>query len=43
MQRIGEPEDIANMVVFLASDESKYITGQDFTVDGGTTIQTGST
>jgi len=43
LQRIGEPEDIADMVVFLASDESKYITGQDFTVDGGSTIQTGST
>jgi len=33
--RIGEPEDIANMIVFLASDEAKYITGQDYNVDGG--------
>jgi NAD(P)-dependent dehydrogenase (short-subunit alcohol dehydrogenase family) len=33
--KIGEPEDIANMIVFLASDEAKYITGQDYNVDGG--------
>ena len=33
--RIGEPEDIANMIVFLASDEAEYITGQDYNVDGG--------
>ena len=35
MGRIGEPEDIANMIVFLASDDAKYITGQDYSVDGG--------
>ncbi len=33
--RIGSPEDIANAVLFLASDESGYITGQTITVDGG--------
>ena len=33
--RIGSPEDIANTVLFLASDESGYITGQTITVDGG--------
>jgi NAD(P)-dependent dehydrogenase (short-subunit alcohol dehydrogenase family) len=43
LQRLGEPEDIADIVVFLASDKSKYITGQDFAVDGGSTIYTGST
>lgn len=31
----AEPEDIANMVVYLASDKAKYITGGDFLVDGG--------
>ena len=30
----GEPEDIANMILFLASDESKYASGSDFKVDG---------
>jgi 3-oxoacyl-[acyl-carrier protein] reductase len=35
MERIGEPEDIANAVVFLASPESGWITAQILTVDGG--------
>ncbi len=34
---LGEPVDIANMALFLASDESKWITGQSFIVDGGYT------
>lgn len=36
---MGEPNDIANMNLFLASDESKYITGAEFVVDGGMTAQ----
>ncbi len=39
MGRMGEAEDIANCVLFLASDEAKYITGAEFTVDGGLTAQ----
>jgi NAD(P)-dependent dehydrogenase (short-subunit alcohol dehydrogenase family) len=35
MQKMGEAEDVANAVLFLASDESKYITGIELTVDGG--------
>lgn len=35
MGRTGLSEDIANMIVFLASDEANYITGQDYSVDGG--------
>jgi NAD(P)-dependent dehydrogenase (short-subunit alcohol dehydrogenase family) len=34
---LGEPVDIANMALFLASDEAKWITGQSFIVDGGFT------
>lgn len=39
MARMGQPEDIANAVVFLASEKSSYITGQIIVVDGGWTIQ----
>jgi len=37
--RIGQPEDIANAVAFLASERSGYITGQTIVVDGGWTSQ----
>ena len=33
--RVGEPEDIADVIVFLASDAARYLTGQVVTVDGG--------
>ena len=33
--RLGQPEDVAKLVVFLASDDAKYITGQIIGVDGG--------
>ena len=35
--RLGEPEDIANAVLFLASDEAAWITGVALAVDGGFT------
>ncbi|PFH89432.1 3-oxoacyl-[acyl-carrier-protein] reductase [Bacillus sp. AFS088145] len=35
LQSFGQPEDIANAVVFLAMDASRYITGQTINVDGG--------
>ena len=37
--RLGEPEDIAHMAVYLASSESDFVTGQTLTVDGGWTIK----
>lgn len=37
-QRTGEPEDIANAVKFLASDEASFITGTDLLVDGGLSL-----
>ena len=41
MHKLGTPEDVAYAALFLASDEAKYITGIDLTVDGG--ILAGST
>lgn len=35
ISRIGKPEEVAALMVFLASDESSYSTGSEFTVDGG--------
>lgn len=35
MKKMGEPEDIAEMAVFLASDKAKYITGEVIKIDGG--------
>lgn len=35
--RMGEPQDIANCILYLASDESNYVTGAEFTVDAGMT------
>ena len=39
MNRIGEPDEVARAVVFLASDEASFTTGVDFTVDGGGSIR----
>jgi NAD(P)-dependent dehydrogenase (short-subunit alcohol dehydrogenase family) len=37
MKRIGQPEEVANVALFLASDEASYVTGAGFVVDGGYT------
>ena len=39
--RMGEPNDIANMVVYLASPMAKFITGEEYYVDGGETLHMG--
>ena len=38
MGRLGEPEDVANAALFLASDEAKFITGTGLYIDGGYTV-----
>jgi NAD(P)-dependent dehydrogenase (short-subunit alcohol dehydrogenase family) len=36
---VGQPADVADLVVFLASDESRYITGQLIRIDGGMSVR----
>ena len=38
LRRIGQPEDVASIVAFLASDKAEYVTGQVWSVDGGLTM-----
>ena len=35
----GEPEDIANLAVFLASDTARWITGDTYVIDGGAGVR----
>ena len=39
LRRIGEPDDVAYCVLYLASDESRFVTGSEFKIDGGMTAQ----
>lgn len=38
LRRMGNPDEIASLIAFLASDEASYITGQTFYIDGGLTV-----
>ena len=38
LNRIGKPEDVANLVEFLCSEKASFITGQIITIDGGLTL-----
>jgi NAD(P)-dependent dehydrogenase (short-subunit alcohol dehydrogenase family) len=42
LRRVGEPQEIAAVVLMLASPAGGFITGQNLVVDGGTTISDGS-
>ncbi|AZQ32866.1 SDR family oxidoreductase [Streptomyces cyaneochromogenes] len=43
LRRIGEPQDVARAVVWLASDEAEWVTGADLLVDGGTRVRAAHT
>src|SRR5205814_8760114 len=38
LARVGQPEDIADVVVFLCSDLARFVTGQNIVIDGGMTL-----
>ena len=39
LRRIGEPDDIAQVIMFLAGEQSRWMTGQTLVVDGGAQIR----
>lgn len=41
MRRAAQPEEIAEVIAFLASERASYLTGQNIAVDGGVTAHTG--
>jgi NAD(P)-dependent dehydrogenase (short-subunit alcohol dehydrogenase family) len=42
LRRVGQPEDVAGPVLFLASDMARHITGTTLLIDGGQTMQSWS-
>ena len=42
LHRMGQPEEVAKLALYLASDASAYITGSTYTIDGGLSINTGA-
>ena len=41
-QRLGEPQDIANLALFLCSDLASWITGETYVIDGGAGVRSGT-
>ncbi|MFZ4717958.1 MAG: SDR family oxidoreductase [Ilumatobacteraceae bacterium] len=41
LQRLGDPQDIANLAMFLASDKASWITGETYVIDGGAGVRSG--
>ncbi|MEG0260073.1 MAG: SDR family oxidoreductase, partial [Lysinibacillus sp.] len=39
LKRLAQSEEVSNLVLFLASEESSYSTGSEFVIDGGLTVQ----
>ena len=39
LRRLGQPEDIADVIAFLCSDDARFMSGQGFFVDGGAMIK----
>lgn len=39
LQRMGETDEVARLVLFLAGEDSTFVTGAEFTIDGGMTLQ----
>jgi len=37
IRRVGTPDEVAKMVLYLASDDASWVTGSSFTIDGGLT------
>jgi glucose 1-dehydrogenase len=42
LQRMGQPEEVARLALYLASDAAAYVTGSTFIIDGGLTVNTGA-
>lgn len=42
LRRMGQPEEVAALAVYLASDAASYVTGSTFVIDGGMTRRAGS-